>query len=213
MSKCVIIAPLYRGEEAEWLRREPGDLILCADGGYDAARRYGIEPDLVIGDFDSMPACHAQGVPVHRLPVHKDDTDMEACLAEGRRRGYRAFRVAGGLGGRLCHTVANLQCLYDCALRGEDAWLADECNRATVLLPGEHILAPIPGRKLSLLAFTPEVSGVELTGTEWELHGATLTSRDPLGVSNEARSAHPCLSFAAGALLLVYARDGASAER
>ena len=33
MGKCVIIAPLYEGEEAEWLRREEGDLILCADGG------------------------------------------------------------------------------------------------------------------------------------------------------------------------------------
>ena len=212
MSKCVIIAPLYHGEEARWLRPEPGDLVLCADGGYDAAVRWGIRPDLVVGDFDSMPVSHVAGVPIHRLPVHKDDTDMEVCLAEGRSRGYREFRLAGCMGGRLDHTMANLQCLYDCALRGEEAWMADGCNRATVLLPGEHVLTPMVGRHVSLLAFTPEVTGVNLTGTEWPLHHATLTQRDPLGVSNEALEARVHLSFEAGAVLLIYARDSVRDE-
>ena len=207
MSKCVIIAPLYAGEEAEWLRAEAGDLTLCADGGYDAAVRYGIRPDLVIGDFDSMPADHVQGVPRITLPVHKDDTDMAVCLQEARRRGYSELRIAGCLGGRLDHTIANLQCLYDCALRGEQAWMADRWNRVTILLPGTHDLAPLPGRKLSLLAYTPEVAGVTLTGTEWELDGATLTNRVPLGVSNEVTGEKVRLSFTGGALVLIYSQD------
>ena len=207
MGKCVIIAPLYEGEEAEWLRREEGDLILCADGGYDAAIRHGIVPDLVIGDFDSMPLEHVQGVPVHRLPVHKDDTDMEVCLEEGRKRGYRTFHIAGCLGGRVDHTISNMQCLYACAMRGENVWMADRCNRVTALIPGTYTLSPMEGRHLSLLAITPEVTGICLTGTEWELDNAALTNRDPLGVSNEARQAHPRLAFETGALLLVYSKD------
>ena len=39
MSRCIIIAPLYAGEDAEWLRRGEGDFLICADGGYDAAVR------------------------------------------------------------------------------------------------------------------------------------------------------------------------------
>ncbi|MBR4082243.1 MAG: thiamine diphosphokinase [Clostridia bacterium] len=207
MGKCVIIAPLYEGEEAEWLRVGSGDLTLCADGGYDAAVRHGIVPDMVIGDFDSMPADYVKECPQLILPVHKDDTDMAVCLREARERGYREFRIAGCLGGRLDHTIANLQCLYDCALRGETAWMADRWNRVTVLLPGAYTLDALPGRKLSLLAYTPEVTGVTLKGAEWTLEDATLTSRVPLGVSNEPVDPHPFLSFTSGALILCWSRD------
>lgn len=207
MAKCIIIAPLYKGEEAEWLRPEPGDLLICADGGYDAALRHGLVPGLVIGDFDSMPAEHVRECETIRLPVHKDDTDMVVCLREGRGRGYTEFRIAGGLGGRLDHTISNLQCLYDCSLRGEEAWLADACNRVTVLLPGRYMLPQMPGRKLSLLAYSPEVTGVQLRGTLWELNDAVLTNRFPLGVSNEITSERAELSFQSGALLMLYTQD------
>lgn len=207
MSKCIIIAPLYRGEETAWLRREDGDLLICADGGYAAALSYGLKPDLVVGDFDSMPVDLSVEGDVLRLPVRKDDTDMVVCLNEGRRRGYRSFRIAGALGGRLDHTIANLQCLYDCALRGEEAWLCDEHNRLTTLLPGEYALPGVPGRKLSLLAYTPEVKGVTLRGTVWQLTEHLLTSRYPLGVSNEITGECARLSFTEGALLAIYAED------
>lgn len=210
MPKCIIIAPLYQGEEADWLTPEEGDLLLCADGGYDAAMRHGLRPDLVIGDFDSMPVSHVKDCEIIRLPVHKDDTDMVVCLEEGRRRGYSTFRIAGGIGGRLDHTISNLQCLYDCALRGEEAWMCDADNRVTVLVPGHYTLEGMKGRKLSLLAYTPEVTGVCLTGTLWTLDNACLSNRYPLGVSNEVTADKVELSFAQGAVMLLYAKDHTS---
>ena len=63
------------------------------------------------------------------------------------------------------------------------------------------------GRKLSLLAFSPEVGGVTITGTEWPLQGATLTSRWPLGCSNEFRAESAQLSFTEGALIVAYCED------
>jgi len=63
----------------------------------------------------------------------------------------------------------------------------------------------MPGRHLSLLAYTPEVRGVTLLGTEWELTDATLTNRYPLGVSNEITGGSASLSFTDGALVLVQA--------
>ena len=58
MSKCIIIGSIYHGEEMEFLKKEPGDLLLCADAGLEKALQYGFRPDLVIGDFDSMPEPH-----------------------------------------------------------------------------------------------------------------------------------------------------------
>lgn len=211
MGKCIVIAPLYQGEEAAWLRREPEDFLICADGGYDAAVRYGLHPDLVIGDFDSMPVAHVSDCEVIRLPVHKDDTDMVVCLREGRKRGYTEFRLAGCVGGRLDHTLSNLQCLYDCALRGESAWMCDGCNRVAVLLPGTYTLPNLAGRKLSLLAYTPEVTGVYLRGTLWPLEDAVLTNRWPLGVSNEITADEAKLSFTSGALIVAYSEDAGAA--
>lgn len=207
MGKCMIIAPLYRGEMREWLEKKDGDLLICADGGYDAAVKHGLVPDLVIGDFDSMPYDHVRGCGSIRLPVHKDDTDMVVCLEEGRRRGYTSFRIAGCLGGRLDHTISNLQCLYDCALRGEDAWMCDGQNMVTVLLPGRYTFPRREGCKFSLLSYTPQVKGVKLRGTVWELTDAELSNRYPLGVSNEITGERAELSFEEGALIVLYSKD------
>lgn len=207
MGNCIIIAPLFRGEKLEMLTPREGDLLICADGGYDAAVRHGLKPDLVIGDFDSMPFSHVQECEAICLPVHKDDTDMVVCLEEGRKRGYTSFRIAGCLGGRLDHTISNLQCLYDCALRGEDAWMYDGQNRVTIRLPGRYTLPRVEGCKLSLLAYTPQVTGVTLRGTEWELSGAALTNRYPLGVSNEITAEEATLTFEEGALIWLYSKD------
>lgn len=207
LNRCIIIAPLYGGEEKAWLTPREGDLLMAADGGWAAAKRHGFQPSVIIGDFDSMPEPDAPGAEIIRLPVHKDDTDMVACLREGRRRGYRSFLLAGCMGGRFDHTMSNLQCLYDCALRGEEAWMCDARNRVTVLLPGEYELSAMAGRKLSLLAFTPEVKGVTVRGVEYPLTDAVLSSRFPLGCSNEFRAETASLSFAEGALIVIYSED------
>lgn len=206
MARCIIIAPLYAGEDRDWLQPQEGDLVICADAGFRAAAQYGLKPDLTIGDFDSLGHVADTGE-VITLPVHKDDTDMVACIKEGRRRGYRKFVLAGCLGGRFDHTFACLQCAADCAKRGESAWLCDMRNRVTVLAPGSYRLPRIIGRKLSLLAYTPEVRGVTLRGTLWELDDAVLGSDYPLGCSNEWTADEAYLSFESGLLVICCSKD------
>ena len=207
-ARCLIVAPLYQGEERELLTPQDGDLLICADGGYRAALAHGLKPHLTIGDFDSLGFVPKDGE-VICLPVEKDDTDMVVCISEGRRRGYREFVAAGCLGGRFDHTLACLQTAADCALRGERLWLCDAVNRVTVLAPGEHVIPYVAGRKLSLLAFTDQVKGITLTGAAWELHDAELTSRYPLGCSNEWRSEEALISFCEGLLVLSVSGDPA----
>lgn len=206
MSRCIIITPLYQGEEREWLMPEPGDLMICADAGYCAAKKHGLNPNVTIGDFDSLGDVPDDGE-VIRLPVYKDDTDMVVCIREGRARGYSEFVAAGCLGGRFDHTLACLQCAADCALRGERLWLCDVQNRVTVLAPGEYDIPQMEGRKLSFLAFTPDVKGVCLTGTLWTLKDAELKANYPLGCSNEWTDSIARLSFREGLVVLCMSRD------
>lgn len=206
MNRCIIIAPLYNGEEREWLTPVDGDFVICADAGFRAAQRYGIHPDLTIGDFDSLNQLPDTDCYI-RLPVHKDDTDMVACISEGRERGYRNFILAGSIGGRFDHTYACLQCVADCAARGESAWLCDAQNRVTVLMPGEYKIPRVEGRKLSIFAYTPSVTGIHLQGTFWTLRGAELTATYPLGCSNEFVADEALLAFESGMLVLCLSKD------
>lgn len=206
MARCIIIGPLYQGEEKEWISPQPDDFLICADGGYAAATKHGFVPHLTIGDFDSMPQEQARGEIV-TLPVHKDDTDLVVCIRRGRRLGFREFVIAGCLGGRFDHTLAAMQCLMDCAHRGERAWLCDAQNRVTVCRPGSYTFDRMDGRKLSLLAMTPEVSGVTVGGTLWELNNAALSNRYPLGCSNEWVDGQACISFDEGYLAVIMSRD------
>ena len=207
MARCIIIAPLYQGEEKEQLTPDKDDLLLCADGGYAAAVRFGLKPHLVIGDLDSMPACEVVDTPLIQLPIHKDDTDLLVCIREGRKHGYRSFLIAGAIGGRLDHTIAAIQCLADCARRGEEAWMLNTANRITAIIPGLYHYKRMDGWKLSLLAYSEKVCGVSLSGTEWELCNAELSSCYPLGISNEWVEDEAVLSFSSGTLLICFSRD------
>ena len=55
-------------------------LLLCADGGANTARRYGFQPDYIIGDLDSASAATKRDVPPDRVLEFDADntgTDIE----------------------------------------------------------------------------------------------------------------------------------------
>ena len=90
------------------------DFVIAADGGYAYTQQAGIRTDMLIGDFDSLrdfPNQKEDGLLIQRLPKEKDHTDSMAALLCGLERGYTRFHIYGGTGGRIDHTLANIQCL------------------------------------------------------------------------------------------------------
>ena len=57
------------------LSPRPGDYVIAADGGYRTLKARGIEPDFVMGDFDSL-GYRPDHPNVETHPVMKDDTDQ-----------------------------------------------------------------------------------------------------------------------------------------
>ena len=63
---------IFGAGDFDGLEERPGgaDYVIAADGGYNACRRAGVEPQLLLGDFDSLaevPALpHVERVPVER---------------------------------------------------------------------------------------------------------------------------------------------------
>ncbi|HHT94185.1 MAG TPA: hypothetical protein GXZ66_11890, partial [Clostridiaceae bacterium] len=54
MSRCVIITAYNDYLIKESIEIEKGDFIICADAGYELARRENIVPRVIVGDFDSL---------------------------------------------------------------------------------------------------------------------------------------------------------------
>ncbi len=213
MSRCIVFCgrPV---EEPDLLGlcQEPGDLVIGADGGYLTARRLGFSPGLILGDFDSAPMPPA-GTEVEVHPAHKDETDCVLAVDAGLARGYREFVILGGTGGRLDHTVANLQTLGYLADRGARGQLRDRDCWATVIrdetveIPREAYLGE--GAYLSLFAMGGPCTVTE-TGVEYPLKEHTLTGFYPLGVSNHILDA--ARITARGTLLVMLCRDRRNKE-
>lgn len=185
-----------------------GDYVIAADRGFDSLMAYGVKPDLAVGDFDSLG--HRPSHPnVIQLPAEKDDTDMVYALRKGLELGYRRFILLGGVGGRLEHTLGNLQLLDWLAGQGAQGFLAGEKTAATCIRDGKAITFPAGmSGYLSVLCSSGTAEGVNLEGLKYPLEDYTLTSDFPLGVSNQFLDAEARVSVKKGSLLLLWEDRG-----
>ena len=184
------------------------DLIIAADGGYSAAVAFGLEPNVVIGDFDSSTAPDGIAAHVVKLKREKDDTDMLAAVKLGLRRGYRTFVLYGGVGGRLDHTVANfavLRYLNNFDARG---YLVDRDAVITVITDESFTVPKTADGTVSVFAYGGEAYGVKLSSLYYPLENAVLTPDFPLGVSNATVNAKSPASVSVkhGSLLIFFPR-------
>lgn len=179
-----------------------GDLVIAADGGY--AQLNGIRPDLVVGDFDSLGYV-PQGEEIVRHPAEKDDTDTMLAAKIGLSRGYRAFVLLGGVGGRLDHTLANIQTLAFLRENGARAALLGEAETITLIQDESlHFRAGLSGT-ISVFSFGETALGVYERGLAYALNDATLRDTNPLGVSNGFTGEAAEVSVRQGRLLVLYA--------
>lgn len=191
---------------------EEQDLVIAVDGGLSYCELLQVEPDLVLGDFDSLSPQGERAVKeleeripdrVLRLPAEKDDTDTLAAVKEGLRRGCRDFRIYGGMGGRLEYTLANIQCLLYLKNRGAAGYLVDGGGMAFVIRDEKVSFREGLEGRLSLLSLTDTAEGVTLEGLKYPLENAVVRNEFPIGVSNEFTGAAASVRVENGDLLCI----------
>lgn len=183
------------------------DLLIAADGGFAALSGLGLTPHLVVGDFDSLG--HVPDHPnLHVLPCVKDDTDMAHAVDHALTLGYTRFVLLGGMGGRLDHTIANLQLLGHIAARGGIGILAGQGHGATALCSGSFTFPSGMSGYCSVFCQSGQAEGVTLEGLKYTLNRATLTETIPLGVSNEFLGVPARISVEEGVLLVIWQLQG-----
>ncbi len=163
-------------------------LLLCADGGADTVRRFGAEPDVIVGDLDSASQETLDGTPAERhVRVDADNTgtDLNKVLTHAVGLGVTEGVLVGVTGGRTDHTLWNLSLLKIFADRLHLHIADDHCH--IHLLRGgttTRFTAGI-GLRLSLSPLDGSTKGVSTTGLRWPLAGDELISGQRDGISNE----------------------------
>ena len=119
MTTCALVGATYFNEKDFMARYNEGffDFIIAVDGGFVPLDRLGVAPDMAIGDFDSLGYV-PRAKRVSRHPVNKDASDMELALQRAANYRHTDIYVYGGIGGRLDHTLANLQLFASFSERG-----------------------------------------------------------------------------------------------
>ena len=197
--ECIIAgAGEYYGQV---ISPKPDDWVIAADGGYARLQEMGVRVDEVIGDFDSLGR-RPDHPNVRQLPVEKDDTDTLFALRVGVEKGFRVFRIHGGVGGRLDHTLANIQCLHWLANQGMRGWLYGDGCVLTALRACELSFDAPAGRTVSVFALGGEAAGVTIEGLKYRAENVRLTGDFPIGVSNETLGRPARVIVRRGALLL-----------
>lgn len=188
------------------------EYIICADRGAEVAYKYGIEPNEIIGDFDSIDKSILQSfkdknIPIIKFPAEKDDTDTSIAVDEVLKRKVDEAVLLGSTGTRIDHVLGNIGLLVKFLKHNVKCYIRDDNN--IILLTDKNITLNYRGYKyFSLLSYGETVRGLTIEGGKYPLNNYELQLGDSLAVSNEFlldKSVN--INFKNGLLLIVESRD------
>lgn len=206
--KRVIIVGANEIEDTSFIKKEKerGSFLVACDGGYRCFMKENIIPDLFVGDYDTFKEKDlVTAKNIISLNTIKDDTDVFFAIKKLIKENYKEFHLYGCLGGKIEHTIANIQLLYFLINHNCKGYLYSSDNRTIVhMIKNSCIrLNPINALHFSVFSYNKLASGVSETGFKYEINDITLRNDTPLGVSNEFVGKEGSISVKDGILLLV----------
>lgn len=203
MKRCVIIggAPINDYESIR-SQLDSNDFFIFCDCGLKHIPGLGIEPDLIVGDFDSFenPESVAETI---TLPRKKDDTDTFFAVKEAIMRGYDEFLLIGVIGKRLDHSLGNISILYYLDDLGKTARITDDYSEMEIISrKTAYISDKYP--YFSLLNISGVAKGIDIKNALFPLENGEITPNYQYGISNEVLKGKTAeVTVKEGRLLLV----------
>lgn len=185
-------------------RRQKGDYIICADGGYGHCAAFGITPDILIGDFDSLTDYSCKNI--IRCKKEKDETDTYLAVRLALEKGYGEIVIYGALGGRADHSLANIY-LLKMILDGGTDGLIDSGKNKIFLINKSVTIRRGDFKYISVFPVFGPVSGVTLRGVKYPLENYEMAADDTIGISNEIVDSCGEITLEKGYLLIIMSSD------
>ena len=184
MSRCVIIASADINN-VDFVRSvlKADDFFIFCDAGLKHKEALMVEPNLIVGDFDSSDNPNLS-VETIVLPCEKDDTDTFYAVKEGIKRGFSDFLLLGVVGRRLDHTMGNISILLYLHKNGFSGQIIDDYSIMEIADENKREIKPIYPY-FSLMNVSGDVSGVTIKNAKYELDNADITCDYQYALSNE----------------------------
>ncbi len=174
--------------------------ILCADGAYRTALGLGLIPRWVVGDMDSLGPGALGRATTFVVDEDPNRSDLEKSLAFLASHGCPEAWVLGAIGGRLDHTLSNLQVLERWSDKIRLALF--EGRQVARVFAGEARFEATPGEVVSLFPAGTERATVSLSGLRYPLNDEELPPGSR-GVSNVVVSRRVSVAVRSGKVWLV----------
>ena len=204
MSECYIFGGA-KIENYSFIKISNDAFIIAADSGISHLKGFGVEPDIIMGDFDSCEVPTEYNCEIVRFKPEKDDTDLMIAVKKALSLGFDKIFILGATGGRFDHTIAALQTLEYIFEHGSYGALFDENNAVYIQGVGKSRYKADKNCYFSVLSLTDE-SVVSISGTKYELQDSVIARSFPLGVSNEFVKEYAVIELSKGKVLIIYSK-------
>lgn len=191
------------------------DLWIGVDKGISTLLSFGITPNVIFGDFDSiqpkdLKLMKEMDSTIFQYPSEKDDTDLALAMEWALNQKPTCIKIFGNTGGRMDHTMGGIQLLInEKSLKGEsEVIMEDRWNSMYAVLPGKYTIQKTDKFPyVSFFAISPQVQGITLEQFKYPLSNKDLPIGSTLCVSNELISETGTFSFNDGILLVIRSID------
>ncbi len=204
MSECYIFGGA-KIENYGFIKIPNDAFIIAADSGISHLKGFGVEPNIIMGDFDSCEFPTEYNCEIVRFKPEKDDTDLMIAVKKALSLGFDKIFILGATGGRFDHTIAALQTLEYIYEHGYYGALFDENNAVYIQGVGKSRYKADKNCYFSVLSLTDE-SVVSISGTKYELQDSVIARSFPLGVSNEFVKGYAEIELSKGKVLIIYSK-------
>lgn len=185
MARCVIVgnADINNYDVVKSYLKCDDYYVFC-DGGLKHKTHLDVEPDFVIGDFDSFEKPTKSEENIMILPCEKDDTDTFAAVKLMLEKGFKDFLLVGVIGQRLDHSLGNVSILLYLKQNGARGFIVDDYSEMLVIDHCEHIKQG-SFSYFSIISLDDKLEDVCISGAKYPLQNAVIENQYQFAVSNE----------------------------
>ena len=148
--------------------------IICCDGATETLLEYGLEPDFIVGDLDSL----SQTLQQRYRHCLRHDTDQEIndltkSVKFCTERQWNEITILGATGKREDHSIGNISLLADYAANAKPQMITDY----GVFMPllRSECFESFPGQQVSIFTLTSDTV-FTFHGLKYPLTGQTISS-------------------------------------
>lgn len=184
MKRCVIIGGADINNYDYILKYlSKDDFYIFCDSGLRHQKKLNIEPNLIVGDFDSYdnPNLNVETIV---LPCEKDDTDTVYAVKEAIKRGFEEFLLIGVVGQRLDHTLGNVSILLLLDSLGKKAKIIDDYSEMEIV-SNQTAFIEDTFSYFSLLNISGTAKGITIENAKYNVSDVEISCEYQYGISNE----------------------------